>query len=300
MSDPNKLTKAYLQKQVARNLAAAQQIASRSGISDGRVIPSHGDLPIHVGRRLDATVLFLDICKFSARPSWTASEQENLLRILSLFFSEMIRIVQDFGGIVEKNTGDGLMAYFTRVPNDQTAPQQRAVAAALTMFSAADLIVNPLISGSGLDQVDFRVCVDHGPITVAQVGAARGFNGIVAIGATANIACKMLNHADPNTIVIGTNVLNGLPHHWREQYVRFKTAETGWYYTESGHPYAFWVYIAAANTRRKRERNRVPLILCGHGASRDTRKARRRIKELLGSRSTISRRLQWSATSTTS
>lgn len=127
MSDPNKLTKAYLQKQVARNLAAAQQIASRSGISDGRVIPSHGDLPIHVGRRLDATVLFLDICKFSARPSWTASEQENLLRILSLFFSEMIRIVQDFGGIVEKNTGDGLMAYFTRVPNDQTAPQQRVV-----------------------------------------------------------------------------------------------------------------------------------------------------------------------------
>lgn len=242
MSDPNKLTEAYLQKQVARNLAAARQIANRSGLSDGRVIPGDGDLPMHVGRRLEATILFLDICKFSARPSWTSSEQENLLRILSLFFSEMIRIVQDFGGVVEKNTGDGLMAYFSSMPNDPTTPQQRGVAAALTMFSAADHILNPLIRGSGLDQVDFRVCLDHGPVTIAQVGAARGFNGIVAIGTTANIACKMLNHAEANTIVIGTNVLNGLPQGWREQYARFKTTETGWYYTESGYPYAFWVY----------------------------------------------------------
>jgi len=35
-----------------------------------------------------------------------------MLRVLNLFFTEMIRIVEDYGGAVEKNTGDGLMAYF--------------------------------------------------------------------------------------------------------------------------------------------------------------------------------------------
>lgn len=242
MSDPNGLTRPYLEKQLTRNISAATQIGKRTEVSTGRVIPSSGDLPIHVGRRLDATVLFLDICKFSTRPAWTETEQENLLRILSLFFSEMIRIVEDYGGVVEKNTGDGLMAYFTRRSNDGVAPQQLAVATALTMFSAAELILNPIIRHAGLEPFDFRVGIDHGPITVAQVGAARGFNGIVAIGATANIACKMLHGADANSVVIGTKVLEGLPIGWQQQYVRFKSNETGWYYTDTGYPYQFWAY----------------------------------------------------------
>lgn len=242
MADATKLTESYLRKQLARNITAVNQISQRAGVSVGRVIPNESDLPIHAGRRVDATVLFLDICKFSTRPSWTETEQENLLRVLSLFFSEMIRIVEDFGGTVEKNTGDGLMAYFTRLPNDPISPQQRAVAAALTMFSAAEVIVNPIIRNAAIEPIDFRICLDHGPITVAKVGVARGFNGIVAIGASANIACKMLASAEANTILIGTNVLNGLPVNWQQQYVQFKTNDTGWHYTETGVPYAFWLY----------------------------------------------------------
>jgi adenylate cyclase len=35
-----------------------------------------------------------------------------MLRVLNLYFSEMIKIAEEYGGTVEKNTGDGLMAYF--------------------------------------------------------------------------------------------------------------------------------------------------------------------------------------------
>ena len=186
--------------------------------------------------------MFLDICKFSSRPSWTETEQENLLQILSLFFTEMIRIVEDYGGTVEKNTGDGLMAYFTKNAADAVSSQQRAVAAAITMFAATEQIINPIIAGSNLQPVDFRVCLDHGPITVAQVGAARGFNGIVAIGATANIACKMLAHADPNTILLGSKGVTGLPLDWQMKFTALKATETGWFHTDTGAPYAFWQY----------------------------------------------------------
>ena len=238
-----RLTKEYFERQKDRTLATLNRIVGRDPIANGRVIPEARNLTLHDGRRLDASVMFLDICKFSQRPSWTEQEQETLLRILSLFFNEMIRIIEDYGGVVEKNTGDGLMAYFTRAPNDGTSPQQRALSAALTMFNAADQLINPIIASSELDPIQFRICIDHGPITVAKVGAARGFSGIVAIGTTANVASKMLAIADPNTILLGSMMLEGIPEAWRRSYLRLKTMETGWIYRATNQPYAYWEYI---------------------------------------------------------
>lgn len=134
------------------------------------------------------------------------------------------------------------MAYFIRDANDTVAPQQKAVAAALTMFSAAERIINPILVQSRLDPVQFRITLDHGPITVAKVGAPRGFTGIVAIGATANIASKMLSFADPGMLLLGEMVLAGLPQAWRDQFVELKTRESGWSYTATELPYGFFVY----------------------------------------------------------
>jgi class 3 adenylate cyclase len=80
-------------------------------------------------------VMFLDICGFSGRPADTPADQDVLLRALNLFFTEMFRIAEDYGGTVEKNTGDGLMAYFEDQASDgRVSGCQRAVAAALTMM----------------------------------------------------------------------------------------------------------------------------------------------------------------------
>lgn len=236
-------TKSYRDKQLARNLAALDKIVRRQPVALGRVIPGAEDIPIYDGRRLDATVMFLDISSFSQRPGWTIQEQEQLLRTLSLFFTEMVRIVDDFGGEVEKNTGDGLMAYFVKGPQDTVSVQQRAVSAALTMFYAAQNFINPILERSGIDPIRFRVCMDHGPITVAKVGLPKGFNGIVAIGTTANIASKMLASADPDSILIGHKVMEGLPKVWCDEWVRFKTADTGWFYRDTGASYSYWEYI---------------------------------------------------------
>lgn len=84
--------------------------------------------------------------------------------------------------------------------------------------------------------------MDHGPITVAKVGAPRGFTGIVAIGATANIASKMLSFAEPGMLLLGEMVLAGLPQEWRDLFVKLKTRETGWSYTGSKLAYGFYEY----------------------------------------------------------
>jgi len=183
--------------------------------------------------------MFLDICKFTSRPSETDQEQHVLMQVLALFFSEMIRIVEDHGGVVEKNTGDGLMAYFASGPSSMG--EKRAVASALTMFAAAAHLINPILVKSGIPLLDFRICMDRGFVTVAKIGAARRFSSLVAVGTTANRASKMLGVATANMILIGEKMLDGLPAEWLS-FVRLHPADTGWSYTETGAPYRYWTY----------------------------------------------------------
>lgn len=240
--DFDRLQRSYLDDQIKRIATTLNKIREQPAlVSLGRVIPEDGDLPVGRGRRLEASVLFLDISKFSSRPAETETEQDSLLRILTFFFSEAIKIVEDYGGVVEKNTGDGLMAYFCHGAEGQPSAQKAALGASLSIFAISDWVLNPKITESGLAKVDFRICIDHGYVTIAEVGAARRFRGIVAIGTTANVACKMLAVADPNTLLVGDQVTKGIPQNWH-QYLRVKTADTGWVYRNTGVPYIFWEY----------------------------------------------------------
>ena len=101
----------YRALQEARIVKAVRALAERS-VTSGRTVPSADDLVIGSGRRLKAAVMFLDISRFSSRSSEESRDQDSNLIMLMLFFSEMVRIAEDYGGTVEKNTGDGLMAYF--------------------------------------------------------------------------------------------------------------------------------------------------------------------------------------------
>lgn len=245
MANPSstELTLAYRRAQIDRIVSTLKRITARPGpFAQGRVIPQAENLAIHDGRRIEATVLFLDICKFSSRPSENAGEQAVIVQVLSLFFTEMIRIIEDYGGVVEKNTGDGLMAYFAKDEMPGVSIQQRALSCALTMFSATETLINPVLLDSNIAPLEFRVCMDHGHITVAKVGAARRFNGIVAVGTTANIASKMLSVAKADTILLGDAMLPGLPPLWVNQFVQLESRDTGWTYRQSQAAYCFWRY----------------------------------------------------------
>ena len=191
ISDLNSISLTYHNIQRRRvDLSRLRISALQQTIAGGWLIPNPADLPIGRGRRLEAAVLFLDISDFTLRPSETQAEQDGQVRVLSLFFTEMIRVIGDYGGTVEKHTGDGLMAYFGKRSGSDS--RHRAIACAMTMFHAAEQFINPIIRQSGLAEIGFRICIDYGSITIARLGAAQRFNHIVAIGATANRASKML------------------------------------------------------------------------------------------------------------
>lgn len=111
--DYNYLTTPYWNGQFQRLQTALTKIVERGkAVSEGRVIPDDDSLAIGTGRHVRAAIMFIDVSAFSDRLSNLIYEQETNLRILTFLFTELIRIIEDYGGVVEKNTGDGLLAYF--------------------------------------------------------------------------------------------------------------------------------------------------------------------------------------------
>jgi adenylate cyclase len=250
VSNLNQISLTYHNLQSRRIEVSRRRISAQGQtIFAGRVIPDPRDLPIGRGRRLEAAVLFLDISGFTQRASETAEEQDMQVRVLSLFFSEIIRIVGDYEGTVEKNTGDGVMAYFAGSAASGDG-RHRAVACAMTIFHAADRFINPIVEQSGLSPLRFRICIDHGSITIARLGAAQRFNHIVAVGTAANIASKMLQHTLAGELMVGSAVLDGLPADWRRDHVRATGVDTGWNYRD-GTPYEFWLFEGRWNVPTK-------------------------------------------------
>ncbi len=237
------LTASYWKQQFDRVEKVRQAIVNSLSISQGRVIPNQSDIAIGAGRKLKVAILFIDICNFSSRKSENQAEQEMLLAILNLFFSEMIKIAEDYGGTIEKNTGDGLMAYFEDGGSDSVNGAHKAVSCALTMMAANQYLINPILLQSGIDEIKFRISIDYGNVTIAKLGAPRRFNAIVAIGTTANIASKMLSHAGENDILIGADAKAKLPLLWQLQWVVFHKLDTGWVYRANNAPYLFYKYI---------------------------------------------------------
>lgn len=238
------LTDSYWRSQIQRVEELREKISTRPKIGDGRVVPDDDSLTIGDGKRLSMAIMFIDICGFSSRPMETLEEQDLTLRILNLFFSEMIRIAEEYGGNVEKNTGDGLMVYFN--DGEGTPPEKgtkRAVAAALTMMAANEHLINPILRATPAAEIKFRVSIDYGSVTIARLGPARRFNSTAAIGATANFASKMLRHANAGDVILGESARNQLPQEWQNNWTEILPIETGWHYKIGGNKYPIYRYF---------------------------------------------------------
>jgi len=238
------LQDSYWRSQVERVEELRKKISARPKSGEGRLVPDDDSLSIGDGRRLSMAVMFIDICGFSNRPMETLEEQDLTLRVLNLFFTEMIRIAEEYGGNVEKNTGDGLMIYFNDgegTPGEKGT--KRAVAAALTMMAANEHLISPILRATPTKEIEFRVSIDYGAVTIARLGPPRRFNSNAAVGTTANFASKMLRHANAGDIVLGESAYKELPHDWQTNWAEVLPITTGWHFRISEKAYSLYRYF---------------------------------------------------------
>ena len=167
---------------------ASPEIAEALWNSRDRLIKS-GKLP---GQKLIATVLFTDIKSFS-----TISEEmppEAVLEWLNEYLAVMAQEIQIHHGIINKFTGDGLMAVFG-VPVPRTSPAevaedaQQAVACALAMGDRLQEL-NQAWQQDDLPVVQMRVGIFTGPVVVGSLGGKDRLEYGV-IGDSVNIASRL-------------------------------------------------------------------------------------------------------------
>jgi adenylate cyclase len=239
---PSKHTLTYQTQCLDRLCKRRAQMELRVDAStQGRVIPEEEQLAIGEAKHFTRmSVLFLDICGFSNIPNWTTEEQKQVLKTLNLFMGEMLTIVRDFDGTFEKNTGDGLMAYFGEGAATDAEAVKPAVEAAIMMHYVNDTWIRLMMDKDGRLPINFRVGIDVGPITIARVAIHGGSHGgIVAVGTAANVACKLMKQIPNGGICIGEKTYHALPNGLAQSCQRIDQS-TGFIYIETKAAYPAW------------------------------------------------------------
>lgn len=174
--------------QVLLGQTASPEVAKALWDNRDRLIKS-GKLP---GQEMVATMMFTDLRGFSTLAETTSPEQ--LLAWLNQYLEAMTEEIQIHHGIVNKFTGDGLLAVFG-VPIASTTPAaiaadaQAAVACALSMETRLATI-NQERQYLHLPLLEMRVGIFTGPVVVGSLGGHHRMEyGI--IGDSVNIASRL-------------------------------------------------------------------------------------------------------------
>jgi class 3 adenylate cyclase len=135
-------------------------------------------------RRQEVTVLFADMVGFTAFSENT--EPEEIVEVLNKHFEVFHRIIDYYGGHVDKYIGDAVMAVFNH-PNEDEEHVRHAAMAGLAMTVACSKL--GVLRKNG-EPISFRVGLNRGQAIVGNIGAAERLEYTV-IGDTVNVASRM-------------------------------------------------------------------------------------------------------------
>lgn len=139
------------------------------------------------GEKRDVAVLISDLRNFT--PLSETLSPEDTIRILNLFFSQMIVVVQRYQGIVVDFFGDGMLVFFDPLDGPVAPAVKRAVDCALEMQRSM-MALNRRIRENGLPSLQMGIGVNSGEVVVGNIGSeSRAKYGIV--GAPVNLTQRI-------------------------------------------------------------------------------------------------------------
>jgi adenylate cyclase len=150
------------------------------------------------GESLEVTILFTDIRGFT-----TISEKmdpQQLVGLLNEYFTEMVGIVMQEDGVVDKYIGDAIMAVFG-APVPKPGDAANAVRAAVRMRRAL-VTLNQRLEARGMPTLRTGIGIHTGVVIAGNIGSEKRMEYTV-IGDAVNLASRL----ESSTKELGVNVL---------------------------------------------------------------------------------------------
>jgi len=171
------------------------------------------------------TILFSDIVGFTSLANTLRSRR--VAELLNEYLAAMTKAVFNNGGVVDKFVGDAVMALYG-APEELTPNEQvrRAVASARSMLFALDELngrwqEQGIVGVNDVPLVRFRCGIHQGTAVVGMFGSEER-SDYTAIGPAVNIAARLQEAAEPNTIIVSAVVADYLD---EEQIVKYKSLQ---------------------------------------------------------------------------
>ncbi len=170
-------TRSLLERYVSKNVARTILEDQRSFIESLR------------GRKQSVTVLFSDIRGFTSLTENT--DAENLVAQLNEYFLEMVGVVLQEGGTLQKFIGDAIMAAWGDTHSAGLAEDaRRALSAALGMRGALARLNERWTGQPGRAELKIGVGINHGEIIVGNIGHPQRMEFTV-LGDGVNLASRL-------------------------------------------------------------------------------------------------------------
>ncbi|MEK9608736.1 MAG: adenylate/guanylate cyclase domain-containing protein [Flavobacteriaceae bacterium] len=157
------------------------------------------------GGKNKVCILFCDIRGFTAMSEKMIPE--DVVSLLNHYFQEMIDVVFDNNGTLDKIIGDELMVLYG-VPIESENDAQKAVDTAQQMFIKLKEF-NEDNKSMGLPKIKIGIGINYGEVISGNIGSDRQMNYTV-IGDNVNLAARLCSHAKPSQIVISRSVYEKL------------------------------------------------------------------------------------------
>lgn len=154
------------------------------------------------GEMRTVSVVFADIVGFTALAE--GAEPGRVIATLNELMTAWSRAIEEYGGVVDKYTGDGIMAIFG-APIVHEDDALRAVRAALRMQDATRAI-NREREMRGEAVVSIAIGASTGQAVAGNVGSPDRLNYTV-IGETVNLAARLCGAAAPGEILLSSGTM---------------------------------------------------------------------------------------------
>jgi adenylate cyclase len=161
------------------------------------------------GQRTMCTVFNSDIRGFTRMSEHTAPEQ--LVSMLNAYFEEMVEVVFNYDGTLDKFMGDGIMALWG-APAQQTDDAERAVLCALDQVEVLGRFNRKRIEHDELP-LGVGFGIHTGPVVAGNIGSSKTY-GYTVIGDVANTSARLCSRALAGQILVSEDTKIAIGEHF--------------------------------------------------------------------------------------